>query len=128
MYERAAKAMAAKAGIDFSMKDKTESYLKAAEMYAVVGKIEDADNMFGLALRDAGRERKKMIELAIKNIYKKNAEELERRGKRATALKFYVRLIRSGLDETEKEEAKFRVVQIYKALGKFREAKLIEGM
>ena len=128
MYEKAAKAMATKAGIDFSVKDKTESYLRAAELYATVGKIEDADNMFGLALRDAGTDRKEMIKLAMKNIYRKNADNLDKSGKKATALKFYIRLIKSGIDDAEKKEIKARVIQIYNALGKFREAKLIEGI
>ena len=125
MYEKAGKAMSNKAGIDFSFLEKIESYLRAAELYSKAGKIEDAEEMFIRALKDASIEQEQKIRLAMKNIFLINAAELEKKDKRVAASKFYERLIKMHLDELEKSEIKEKLVAIYKSLGKFREMKLL---
>ena len=127
MYEKAGKAMSAKAGIDITFREKIESYLRAGEMYAKAGRIEDADHMFVRAMRNANASQKQRIRLAMKNIYLTNAKELEQNGKTASSVRFYEKLMELGLDDLEKKEVKVKLVKIYKTLGKFREAELIEG-
>ena len=126
MLERAAKAMANKAGVEITIKDKVESYLVAGELYARLGKIEDADEMFTRAGRDASFEIKEKVRLARKNIYRVCAKELEKSGKRAGTIRYYERLIKMDLENIEKEEIKRKLLSTYQSLGMFREAKLLE--
>jgi tetratricopeptide (TPR) repeat protein len=128
MFERAARAMSNKAGMEISFRDKIDSYVTAAELFARVGKVDDADDMFVRASRDANTEQKSKVRLARKNIYSVSAKELESKGKRASAVKFYEKLIKMNLDEIEKTEIKEKLLATYKALGMFREAKLLAGL
>ena len=128
MYDKAAKAMANKASIEVTFKDKVDSYIFAAEFYSRAGRIDDADEMFVRASREANVEQKAKIELAKKNVYMVCAKELESKGKRASAIKFYERMIKLNIGEMEKEEIKRKLMTTYKALGHFREAKLLEGI
>ena len=125
MFERAARAMSNKAGVEVSSRDKIESYLSAAELFAKVGKIDDAEEMFVRAGRDAGLEEKAKVKLARKNIYFVLARGLEADGKRAGAVKFYEKLIKMKLDDVERDEIKEKLFGMYNALGMFREAKLL---
>jgi len=127
MFEKAARAMFVKAGVEISSNDKVESYLKAGELYAKAGKIDDSESMFIKAARDFEMQRSRIF-LTMKNIFLVSAGNLEKKGKKASALKFYEKLIRAPLDESEKEEIKKKLAEEYKSLGKFREAKLLEGI
>lgn len=128
LYEKAAKTMSMKAGIDVSFKEKIESYLKAGELYARAGKVDDADEMFVRAGRSASPGQKQRIKLAKKNIYQVVAQELEKKGKRASAVKYYEKLIQMDLEDVEKNKIKEKLKETYKALGKFREAKFLDGL
>lgn len=128
MFERAAKAMANKAAMEVMFKDKVDSYINAAELYARAGKVDDADEMFVRASRDGTNEQKMRVKLARKNVYLISAQDLEKKGKRASAVKFYEKLIKMTLDDIEKMMIKEKLLKTYKALGMFREAKLIEGI
>ena len=128
MFDKAAGAMREKAEIEISFREKIESLLRAGEFYAKAGKIEDADNMFIRASRDASMEQKQKIKLAMKNIFIVSAKDLEEKGKRAGALRFYESLIKMGLDDVEKFDIKKKLVDTYKALGRFSDADLVEGV
>lgn len=128
MFEKAAKAFSNKAGVEITIKDKVESYVSSAEFFSRASKVDDADEMFFRAIREANSEQKIGINLAKKNIYLICAKELEKKGKRATAMRFYEKLIKGDLDEIEKKEIKEKLLSTYKALGHFREAKLLEGI
>jgi len=128
MFERAARAMASKAGMEVSSKEKVESYLASAEFFAEVGKIDDAEEMFTRAIRTADLGQKARIKLARKNIYLASAKKLESKGKKASAVKFYEKLIKMNLEDIEKNEIKKTLLKTYRALGLFSEAKLLEGI
>ena len=53
---------------------------------------------------------------------------LLKKSRKASALKFYKRLIKMNLEEVEKKDIKAKIISTYKALGKFREAELVEGV
>jgi tetratricopeptide (TPR) repeat protein len=125
MFERAARAMGVKAGMEVMAKDKVDSYVTAAELFARIGKVNDADDMFVRASRDASAEGKAKVRLARKNIYSVSAAELESKGKKASAVKFYEKLIKMNLEDVEKDEIKAKLMERYKALGMFREARLL---
>lgn len=128
MYERAGKAMSVKAALEITFRDKMNSYITAAELYCKAQKVEDAEQMFTMAIRDVDNEQKNKIKLARKNLYFKMAQELESSGKKASATKFYEKLIKMNLDELEKNQVKAKLLATYKSLGMFREAKLVEGL
>jgi imidazolonepropionase-like amidohydrolase len=128
MFDRAAKAMANKAGAEVMSKEKIDSYITAAELYSRAGKVDDSDDMFLRASRDGNDEQKRAIRLARKNVYLVSAHELERKGKKASAAKFYEKLIKMNLEEFEKKEIKEKLISTYKALAMFREARLLEGI
>tara|TARA_Y100000310_G_C20539352_1_gene742448 strand:+ start:544 stop:1104 length:561 start_codon:yes stop_codon:yes gene_type:complete len=128
MYERAAKALSNKASSEVSFKERIDNYLYAAELYSKAGKLDDADEMFVRAIRDGNSEQKLKIKLARKNIYLSSAKVLEEKGKRASAVKFYEKVIKMNLEDIEKKEIKGKLITTYKSLGLFREAKLLEGI
>jgi tetratricopeptide (TPR) repeat protein len=128
MYEKAAKAMSHKGTMDITQNERIESYLKTAELYAKIGKVESADDAFMRAGRESDTNQKAKINLAKKNIYILFAKELEIAGKKAAAMKFYEKLIKMQIDPIEKKLIKQKLLQTYKALAMFREAKLLEGM
>ena len=128
MFERSAKAMSNKAGMEISFREKIDSYIIAAELYSRAGKVDDADEMFIRASRDANTEQKMRVKLARKNIYLISAKELENKGRKASAVKFYEKLIKMNLEDIEKKEIKEKLMETYKALGLFREMKLLEGI
>ncbi len=125
MFERAARALGTLASMEPMFRERMDSYVMAAEMYARVGKVSDADEMFVRAARDAGGEDKAKVMLARKNVYLNAASDLERRGKRASAVKFYEKLIKIKLETLERDEIVEKLRVSYKALGMFREARML---
>lgn len=128
MFEKAAQAMSNKAGMDITFREKVDSYVVAADLYSKAGKVDLADEMFSRAVRDATIEQRNKIKLARKNIYSVSAKELERQGKKASAVKFYEKLIKMDISEDEKRDIKNKLKSSYTSLGLFREAKLLEGI
>jgi len=128
MYEKAAKVMANKASVEVSIREKIESYISAAELYSRAGKVEDSEHMFVRALREGDLGQKLRIKLARKNVYLICAKELESKGKKASAVKFYEKLLKMDLDVFERDQIKEKLIVTYKALGLFREARLLEGV
>jgi tetratricopeptide (TPR) repeat protein len=126
MFEKAGKAMANKAGVEVVTRDKMNSYIVAADLFSRAGRVEDADDMFVRAVRDADIESKVKIKLARKNIYSVAAEDLEKKGKKASAVKFYEKLIKMKIDESEKSAIRAKLISTYNALGMFREARLLK--
>ena len=128
MFERAAKAMSNKASLEVMSNEKFDSHITAAELYSKIGKVEDADEMFVRSGRNLDAVGKRKVKLARKNIYLLAAKELENKGKKASAVKFYERLIKMNLEEVEKDEIKEKLISTYTSLGMFREAKILEGV
>ena len=127
LYEKSAKAMANKAGIEISSKEKVEAYIRAAELYSRTAKVEDADEMFVRALRTTGVDIAR-VKLAMKNIYLISAQQLEKKSKNISSLKFYERLVKMPLDDFEKKQIKEKLIFSYKALGRFKDAELVKGL
>lgn len=128
MYPKAARYMSNKAAIEITNKDKTESYLRAGELYANAHDVEEAENMFNKAYHETKSENRPKVLLTKKNIYMEFAKDLENKGKKVAASKFYEKLIKMSIDNTEKIEIKEKLINTYKALGQFREIKMLEGI
>lgn len=126
MYQKAAKMTSNKATIEITKRNKVNTYLDAAELYSKLGDIENAELMFSNASREATPDLKVGVILAKKNIYTQFADQSEKAGRKASAVKFYEHLIRMDIDEGEKNEMKEKLKKYYNALGMFREAKLLK--
>lgn len=126
MYERAAKAYFNKAGMEVLSKDKIDSYVNSAELYSKLGKVDEADDVFLRAAREATDvNQKTRVKLARKNIYTSLAKEFESKGKHAGAMKFYEKIYKMNLEESEKMIIREKLKKTYTSLGMFREAKML---
>jgi pentatricopeptide repeat protein len=128
MYSKAAKAMSNKARFDPTFKERIISYTKAAEFYCKTGSIEDAEDMFNRAFREANEVEKLDIIRTRKEMYFNSAEQLEKIGKKSSAMKFYEKLIKMRLDELEKEKVKEKLIKTYKLLGRFKDADMVSAL
>jgi tetratricopeptide (TPR) repeat protein len=127
MYDRAALAISNKITITTTFREKMETYVHAGELFAKAGRVVDAEHMFNKALGEANTIEKEKIKQKVREVFFKNAEHLERAGKRASAVVFYERLLGMGLDEKERNSIKEKILLIYKALGEFSKARTLEG-
>ncbi len=125
MFERAARALGNLASMEPMFRERVDSYVMAAEMFCRIGKISDSEEMFVRAARDVAADGKEKIMLARKNVYFSFARKLEKKGKRASAVKFYEKLIKMKLENIEKEAVIDKLRESYSALGMFREARLL---
>ena len=128
MFEKAARAQANKASLEITSKDRIESFIDAALLYAKIGKVDEADSMFNRAARDGDPNSIVRVKLARKNIYSTVAKELMDKGKKGGALKYYEKLYKMNLDDVERTMIKDKLVSLYKSLGMFREARMLEGV
>ncbi|MDD4563720.1 MAG: hypothetical protein PHF09_02490 [Candidatus Nanoarchaeia archaeon] len=128
MYPKAARYMSNKAAIEITNKEKINSYLYSAELYSKAHDVEEAENIFNKAYHESNPEEKPRILLTKKNIYMEFARDLEKKGKKVMASKFYEKLIKMPIDNNEKLEIKEKLIQTYKALGLFREIKMLEAI
>lgn len=126
MFENAAKSMFGKAGYDVTFREKIESYLKAGEFYARAGNIVSAEDMFLRAKREANSEQQPRIVLFRKNILLTIAGELEKKQRMSHATKFYEHLLSLKLDDLEKSLIKNKLVEYYKKVGRFNDARAVE--
>lgn len=127
MFDKAARAMAGKAGYDITFREKVESYIKAGEYHAKAGNILAADDAFARASREGNTEQQSKVALARKNIYFAVANDLEKRMRMANAVKFYEHLLTLKIDDLEKAMVKKKLVEYYKRVGRFQDAKLAES-
>jgi len=127
MFDRAALAVANKIAITITFREKIETYLRAGELFAKAGRVIDAEHMFNKALGEANVSEKEVIRKKAKETFLIEAQDLEKAGKRATAIIFYERLLGMGLIEQERQTIKQKIIPVYKALGEFAKARAIEG-
>lgn len=127
MYDKAAKVFYSKAGFDATFREKIDSLLKAGEYYARSGNLIGAEDMFNRASREANVEQKKSIELAKIKVYVTIAEEFEKKGRMTNAVKFYEDLLRMKVSDSDKQKIKAKLIEYYKRMGKFTDAKMVES-
>jgi tetratricopeptide (TPR) repeat protein len=129
MYDKAAKAMRGKAGLNTLYRELVEDYVKAGEYYIKAGRIQEGDDMFNRALAEASGEQVARIKMTMKNVLFATAKEFEAKKRTSAAIPFYDKVLRlSSLTPIEKTEVKGKLMGIYKSFGMFRELKLLEGI
>lgn len=126
LYEKAGKSYSLRSKFDNTFKEKIENLLKAAENFCKAIKIEDAEQMFLAAYREANETERREILKKRKESYFKYGEYFEKVGKKSSAVKFYEKLINIKIEENEKTIVKEKLIKIYTQLGRLKEAKEIE--
>lgn len=126
LYEKAAKIYSQKARMEATFKEKISDFLKAAEFFCKVGKIDEAEQMFLSAYREANELERREILKKRKESYYKYGEIFEKIGKKSLAVKFYEKLFNIKMEDSERIKIKEKLIEIYKKLGRLKEAKEIE--
>jgi len=127
MFDKAAAAVANKIAITTTFREKIETYLQAGELFAKASRLLEAEQMFNKALGESNTREKEIVKQKMISTFLQNAEQLEKEGKRANSIKFYERLLSMPIPENKKQEIKQKILPIYKELGKFAEARVIEN-
>jgi len=126
MFDRAALAVANKIAITTTFREKIETYLQAGELFTKAGRVIDAEHMFNKAMGEANTTEKQMIKNKMKEVFLREAQELDRLGKKASSVVFYEQLLRGSLDPKERQDINQKLLPVYKALGKISEARALE--
>ena len=127
MYEKAAKAFYSKSGFDSTYREKIDSLMKAGEQFARAGNLISAEDMFARATREANGDQKKSIEVGKIQIFVKIAEEFEKKARMTNAVKFYEELLKMKVSDSDKAKIKAKLIDYYKRMGKFVDAKMVES-
>ncbi len=109
------------AGICIAFSEQIKNYLKATEYYIRAGFFDKADYSMRRALNDANAVERNDINFAVKDFYKRLAENYERELKRNNAVKIYEKLLEMGITDEERKEIKERLMKLYEKLGKLKE-------
>lgn len=126
MFDKAAKAMFLKAGYDVTYREKVDSLILAGEYNVKANNLLAAEDMFARAMREGNTEQRVKVELARKNIYLAVGADLEKKSRMNYAAKMYEHLLTLKLDDLEKSLIKKKLLDYYKRVGRFADAKMIE--
>lgn len=126
MVDRAALAISKKVAITTTIKEKVSAYLQAGDLFAKAGKVIDSEYMFNKAILESSQQEKEGIREKMKSVFLRESEILEESGKKASCLVFYEHLLGMGLSFDERNKIKQKLLLVYKALGKFSEARALD--
>lgn len=118
IFGDAAKVYGSLAIISISFTDKINNYVKETKFYIQAGNFPKADEAMQKAMSQANSIQKDEVYEEIKNFYKKVAESYENETKRNKATGIYEKLLELRLSETERQEIKNRLIDLYDKLGK----------
>jgi len=114
--------------ISIAFSEKVKYHVKETEAYIKAGEFDSADKAMNKAIREAKAVEKDEIYYHVKDFYIKLAENYENQIKINSASKVYERLIKMRMTEHEKKQIKDKLIRLYEKLGKFKEAKRLEGI
>ena len=113
MFDRAALAVANKIAITTTFREKIETYVQAGELFAKAGRVVDSEHMFAKAIGEGNTTEKQITRKKMKDVFLREAQELENAGKRASSVIFYERLLGMGLDEKDRQDIKQKILPVY---------------
>jgi len=108
--------------------ERVKYYVKETEVFIRTCRFNEADTTMKKALREANSIEKEEIYYSIKDFYKKVADDYVKQLKRNSATKVYEKLLNMRLTDFEKEKIKERLIELYEKLGRFNEARRLEGL
>ena len=129
MFNDAAKMYEKIGSLSIPFSEKVKHHVKETELYIKAGFFDKADYALKKALSYANPHSGEIAEInfAVKDFYKRQAEVYEKERRRAHAVRVYEKLISMKLSETEKEEIKKKLLELYEKLGKIKEYNLLKG-
>lgn len=121
MLKEAAKNYDNAAMVSIAFSEKINHYMKEAELYIKADDFEKSDEAMKKAMSQANSTEKNEIYLAIKELYKRQAEAYGKNLKRASVARVYERLLEMKISDSERKEIKEKLLEIYDKLGKTKE-------
>ena len=111
--------------IAMTFKDKFEFLMKETDAWIKAGEFFEADKSMKNALIEGSISEKANTTKQVVGYYKAHAELLEKEMKRNQATKYYEKLLKMEIGESEKQIIKNKLGELYDKLGKTREKSMI---
>jgi tetratricopeptide (TPR) repeat protein len=109
-----------------SSQEKIDYLIKETKAYIQGGRFDEADSVMRRSMEEIPIVKKADIYEDIKNFYKIQAVAFEKEAKRNHAIKVYEKLLSMKINDSERNEAKAKLLSLYEQLGKFRESSALE--
>lgn len=109
-----------------SSQEKIDYLIKETKAYIQGGRFDEADSVMRRSMEEVPIVKKADIYEDIKNFYKIQAVAFEKEAKRNHAIKVYEKLLSMKINDSERNEAKAKLLSLYEQLGKFRESSALE--
>jgi len=114
--------------ISITFADKIQCHIKEAEICIRGGFFDLADKAMNKAMSEANSRQKKEVYDEVVRAYKEQASIYEAEVKRNSATRIYEKLLSMNLSDLEKQEIRGKLIYLYERLGKFKEARFMEGL
>jgi len=111
MFNDVAKMYEGLAGICIAFSEQIKNHLKATQYYIQAGFFDKADYAMRKALNEANAVERGEINFAVKDFYKRQAEECKRELKRNSAAKIYEKLLEMNITDQKRREIKEKLMK-----------------
>lgn len=119
MLSESARSYDALAQMAATTQEKVDMHIKEAELYIQAANYELADRAMNKAIY-TGKERNVIVN-AVKDLYFKQGDSLEKAGKPALAAKLYEKMLTMNLPVHERNLVQEKLVFLYEKVGKLKE-------
>lgn len=126
MLNEAAKMYNNAADLSIPFVEKIKYHIKEAELYVKVGAFERVEQAMKRAFSNANSKEREEVQASVKQFLKAQAGLLEKEAKRNQAIKFYEKLLEMRILETERQEIREKLLELYRRTGKLHEAMTLE--
>jgi len=128
MYSESGKKLLSVGDLTLKQSEKNGLYLRAAGMFVKSSAYIDSEEALKKAFQgELSVKEINSMKSAYKEMFKKQAEEYEKIGKRNKAVELYERLLKLEINDVEKDEIKKKLLALYGSLGKIREFRSLGG-
>jgi len=117
MFSIAAKMYDSVAISCIAFSEKIKYYLKEAELFIEAGRFERVEEIIKNTMTYSNEKTKQEIFFAVKELYKKQAEEYELEGRINKAAKIYEKMLEKSLSDEEKKQIKEKLLKFYDKIG-----------
>lgn len=119
MFLDAGRMMKSAAEINTNKQSKINDFVKGAELFIRGGDYDKAEISMRKALSLADEKQTTEIKNSVKEFYKTQARSCIEKNKRKQAVEVYEKYLTMQLDETEREEIRKKLLNLYEEIGDF---------
>lgn len=101
--------------------EKIKFHIKEAESYIKAGDFRSSEEAVKKAMVEANVSQRAEIFVQMKECYKRQAEICEKSLKRSQAVRIYEKILEMKISQSEREEIKKKLMNLYEKLGRLRE-------